>query len=427
MYRLSDYTLVKEINNENILINTYTGAVGKIDDSLKEKLQSGCVAINEQIDFDTKKVLAENGFIVPKKLDEYGRIIYGERKAIFGESDTVFLTIATSTKCNYACKYCFEPFNESDTLYIMDSETIDVVISYIKNRLKKSIKKLIITWFGGEPLLGLSAIKRISTAILKFCNENKIEYHSEIITNGYFLSEEVAQILKEEYKISAAQITLDGPKEIYEKVKATPIGAYERVLDNIKKASKFMNIFIRLNIPEYYYSQLDSYVDKLMEFMENSNIKVYLAEVCDDWVDYCGKKEVKSSSYWKQNRLFSERMKKKHPNAFNNSKLPLAYCGMKCGMIKKQNLTIGPKGELYRCVHMIGRKQEIIGTCKEGFYYNNADCKFDFFEHPAVCRECLVFPICMTGCPNDILEGKMRVPCDIKRNNIIEDLIKMAL
>lgn len=426
MYRISKYTFVRQIGMEYILANTYTGAVGKIDANLYHKIGNGSSAL-KNLDQETWEILKSNGFIVPNSLDEYQRIIQGEKKAIFSQTDTLFLTISTSARCNYACSYCFEPMGDQTNLPIMNHETAYNVITYVKEKITSSIKKLVITWFGGEPLLGLDAIEKISKVIIPFCDDNLVEYHAEIITNGYLLTAQSARKLSEDYRISSAQITIDGPEEIYEKIKQTPKGAYQRVLQNIKDSSKFMKINIRLNIPEYFYPQMPNFIDTLMLAIGNCNIKIYLAEVCDDWTDYCGKKEAKTTTYWIQNSQFIKYMKKKYPHALFTSKLPLAYCGMKCGMIKKHNITIGAKGELYRCVHMVGRDKEVIGTCTEGFYYNEADCKFDEFEHPSICKDCIVFPICMTGCPNDILEGKMRAPCEMKRESIIQDLIKQAL
>lgn len=75
---------------------------------------------------------------------------------------------------------------------------------------------------------------------------------------------------------------------------------------------------------------------------------------------------------------------------------------------------------------MLGRADEIIGLCKEGLYHNQADRKFDSFEHPNKCMKCIIFPICMTECPNDIIENKTnRIDCDAKIDTILHEFVRV--
>ena len=110
------------------------------------------------------------------------------------------MTIAPTRECNFACPYCYEP--DRDVVYMSD-KTEKNIISFMKRFPK--VDRIIITWYGGEPLLAFDRILSMNTKIADL----KIPYESIIITNGYLLNQEVIDRL-EELKTGRIQITLDG-------------------------------------------------------------------------------------------------------------------------------------------------------------------------------------------------------------------------
>ena len=423
MWKSSKYSAVVVHNEKNYLLNTYTGAIGIIDDNLKKTFQQG---VFKETDTAFNQ-LASNGFIVPEYLDEYQKILDNEIAAIYQRSDRLVFSIATSMQCNYACKYCFESEIGNQCKKTMSAETAEQVANYIIKQINPITRKLIIMWFGGEPLIGYDAICTISDKLIKECAEKNIEYAGRIITNGFFLTEDRAKELATKYHVSIAQVTLDGPADIYEREKNAPNGSYQRVLENIKRASKYLTVHIRLNIKKNYYSQLISYTDSLLDSLgkDNSRIKIYLANVYEDWSNESNQEIMSNEAYIRQNECFSEHIKKLYPGKLINEPI-LSYAGLKCGLAKKYNAVIGAEGELYRCEHLLGRKNQIIGSVFEGLYHNLADQRFNSIIHPNKCRSCLVFPICMSGCPLDLLEGKDRIDCELYRENVIASIIKKA-
>ncbi len=399
MYKLSNYSVFTETEEGLIIINTYTGAVGKIDVKVKNALNQ---ELFDEDSFDnlTLKKLRQNGFIVPKEQDEYQKIIDKEQSMIYEKSKAQCIVIAPTLQCNYNCEYCFEDGRRNNNS--MTPQIVEAVVNYVKNHLFGETKELKVIWFGGEPLLKMDLIREISKELIKVCNKKRIMYHAHIVTNGYFLTNEIAKEISEEYGIRTAQITLDGPVHIYERIKQTPMGAYNKVLDNIVGASKFMNICIRLNITPNYYPYLLKYVDELMEiFRDCPTISIYLAEIRNDWKE-SGLEKEESNSFWKMKQQFESYVSTNYQNRLTNKDV-LCFSGPKCGLVKKNNYIIGPQGELYRCEHMVGLQEGIIGTCFEGRYHNRADVVFNFMEYPKKCHECKVFPICMGGCPHDVL------------------------
>lgn len=422
-YKLSKYTKIENIGCSYYIFNAYSGAVGEIDHALFKKLTTIKEFDNTIFGKDTLLALLNDKVIVPVETDEYYRILQSEKSQIYTIDKELTLVIAPTIACNYKCEYCFESRTKAK---IVSDDCASDLIAFIKKLIdSRKLKKIFITWFGGEPLLAIDKIELISKELINYCSEHDVEYNARMISNGYLLTESISERLAE-LKVKAIQITLDGDKEYYEKIKHTPVNAFAQVLDNIQNASKYLAIIIRLNIPENRYSSLLDFCDKLISlFKGNKHVTLYLAEVCIDWKE--SKQSIDASQYWYQRKIFDKYLDENWPQ-HRVSRDNLCYSGLKCGLIKKKNLVIGPEGELYRCEHMLGRNDEIIGNIKDGLFYNKADQKFNSFVHPEKCKDCFAFPICLTGCPNDILEGKSnRINCKDQIDYINERFKELAL
>lgn len=215
----SRYNIIIEDNNNIIVINTLTNAVTRVNNNVKRYLESE-LTITDGVEAEAIKLLAENGFIVPDQLDEYEKVLEIERQVINGDSDSANFVIAPTMACNFRCKYCFENcvVNKETATH---EELVDI-ITFIENNIKSNkLKKIHISWFGGEPLLQINAISFISNSIIEYCNSNNVEYTASIITNGYLLTEDVAKVLNK-CMVGMAQISLDGTEDIYEDIKGTP-------------------------------------------------------------------------------------------------------------------------------------------------------------------------------------------------------------
>ena len=98
--------------------------------------------------------------------------------------DTIF--IMTGFACIYNCKYCMQ--HGSREVYIPRKDYNPEIIDFIKqlaNKRKESDKsKLILNFFGGEPLLFLDIIKDIIEKVI----EDYVDF--SIITNGSLIDED---------------------------------------------------------------------------------------------------------------------------------------------------------------------------------------------------------------------------------------------
>ncbi len=110
-----------------------------------------------QLNSDTLSSLSDLGLVVDADVDEISQLLepFNYSKA---PSPTLALTIVPTTRCNFACTYCFEGCLSVKT---MSDSTIDHLSNLI-NRRAPDLENLHITWFGGEPLLATDIVYKIA-------------------------------------------------------------------------------------------------------------------------------------------------------------------------------------------------------------------------------------------------------------------------
>ena len=101
---------------------------------------------------------------------------------------------------------------------------------------ESTFKSLHVSWFGGEPLLGLKTIKNLSKKFISICFQNGLDYSASITTNGYLLNERIIHQLILDYRVNNFQITIDGDEEShnFQRVLRNGKGSYSKILENIK-------------------------------------------------------------------------------------------------------------------------------------------------------------------------------------------------
>ncbi|WDE07862.1 radical SAM protein [Thalassomonas viridans] len=159
------------------------------------------------------------------------------------------LTILPTEKCNFRCVYCYEDFSIGK----MSRDTIEG----IKNLLSKSapsLKKLQVSWFGGEPMLNPQAIIEISTQIKKLQEKYNFQYSADMTTNGYLLDRNrLEQLVK--LGISHYQVSLDGTEQAHDKtrIQINGQGTFNRIWQNLLsfQSSKLnFSILLRMHVTE---------------------------------------------------------------------------------------------------------------------------------------------------------------------------------
>ena len=157
------------------------------------------------------------------------------------------LILQVTQACNFRCSYCDyscgdENFHRKHNNTNMSEETAMKAIAFFK---KHSLDqdRINISFYGGEPLINFSLIKKcIETVNNEFAGKH-ISYN--LTTNGLLLNPEKAiYLIDNNVNIT---VSLDGPQSIHDKNRKLAIngrGTFDLIIQNLK--------YLYLNYPEYY-------------------------------------------------------------------------------------------------------------------------------------------------------------------------------
>lgn len=224
----------------NYILSKYTFAVSKRTSSGQEicLLFSGRTGKNILV---SKKVfsIVENGkfttlqpkvleilisekVLVPSTEDELDEINKENKVRLSKKStDRLYVSIQPTAACQLACDYCGQAHSRK---FLTDS-LIEQIVCRIKQKISlKDTKSLEIGWFGGEPLMAFSKMKKLNEQLKDIAISRNLKYTGHITTNGYALSPSIYKMLKEEFNVYRIEITLDGSKEFHDKRRVTTSG-----------------------------------------------------------------------------------------------------------------------------------------------------------------------------------------------------------
>jgi len=344
--------------------------------------------------------LHASGFVIPEGTDEVEMVRQhyqrGRHDRVSGFTANVLLTMG----CNLACRYCFQGQTQMETRpRMMAAETEDAVIEYLK-RSAAGTKMLRVSWFGGEPLLGLRQIKRMTPALTEFCDGAGIAYRAVITTNGVLLEREAVDTLVEA-RLSQAQVSLDVPAELKHDKRGRC--TQDRVLDNLAYAAERIPTQVRVNLTRDDVSEWDRLFDGMARRGLNKTLaSVFIAHVYQPEAargSDVGSPETPAT--------YVEVMRRQYERA-QNLGLPMertvaSRCGSGCAATSDNAVTIDPEGLLYKCPDDAGRPNRAYGSVFLDVVIKSENLlrwlSYDWFQYEA-CRECTLMAQCAGGCPH---------------------------
>lgn len=401
-WHLSRYLISAHVPDSDkvVIASLFAGIVG-VYTSAEQYLLSVLDTLDET--HPIIKRFAARGLIV--RFDERAALEAMSRTGC-GDSGVVDLTICPTMACNFDCPYCFESHRSGR----MTEETCGHVVRLAEKMLTESrARSLNVTWFGGEPLLAPDLIESLSARLQSLARFARAEYRACVITNGYLLTPQTAEMLGRCGVISA-QITLDGIGPNHDRTRhlAGGGGTFEQITGNLRSKLPF-RIDIRHNIHEGNRGSvpaMKAFVERLAGESGN-DIRYYPATV----------RNHAASAAWDSNICtICDRDAGSLCIPYDAENFEKGR-GISCGANMLYFVGIDELGNLQKCWEAVDRSEYSFGTALR---WDPADpiatadspenlIRFLNAGMPAIddeCRECVWLPVCAGGCPFRQLSGE---------------------
>lgn len=395
----SRFNVVEKLGDGVIVYNSLSAGVLRLNPEYAASFES--LAQTGTCDReDLVRELMRGNMAVPDSVDEVGMLKVHHMAQRY-DTSTLSLTIAPTLECNFACTYCYEEGVRHST---MTPEVEDAVVRFIQSRLPGA-RALGIAWYGGEPLLAIDIIDRLTRRIKDLLGGD-VKYGASMVTNGYFLTRDMARRLRS-LDIDRIQVTVDGPPHAHDRRRMLRggQGTFERIMRNLTEACEEIRIVVRVNVDRGNVEVLDELLDQFESWNLKGKVDFYLAPV-DDINDSCGLLASTCLSMAEFSRESLALYERAMQRGFSTVLVPPANLGV-CGAVSLGSYVIDPRGDLYKCWDQVGRKSECVGNVFTGPEYGPNLVQWLLYDPLAdgSCADCPVLPACFGGCPYQKIKG----------------------
>lgn len=451
MYKSSFYNIIIPVpeTKEVLVYNTFHGGVIVLNDTEKKVVSR--LKSTEEFELSTdeealsllKKLVEKEYFVEGSvcELEEYKKKKRERAEAMFNRTEaSIGLTIGASSRCNMACSYCFE-FDKPNCDW--NDSLIDQLEKYVESIFAKSpqIKKwdeLGVVWYGGEPLLGLSAIQKLTPLLLVWAEKYGMQYHAKMVTNGILLTSDTWKILTE-CKVELLQVTIDGVKEIHNRhrpLRNAEGQNYERILENLSHMPEGMLLLIRVNTDYEVVERFDEFLDDLEAYgiwpqrYKDVRIMPEWLRTYEQAAEKDTSRRINRNSWElvrmdlsyrmvrKFNRWAEKHNKKKAKFIFKFPRPRFDEC---ICLISPYVITVGADGYTYKCWEYIHEKDYRVQSLSETYQMDKYGeyLKFNKENRCSRAARCKFFPICeATTC----LARDEKTYCLLKNGNYLQEI-----
>ena len=427
-YKVSKYNILVPVPEHGLFCihNTLTGArilAAEDDNDLKGVLAGHFEGVCAELLND----LFESGLIVDSDRNEYSDV-RDINQAARHDRNRLDLHIMPNMNCNFACSYCYEDHRKSD----LSIPKQDSILKWLRNELSET-SVLLVSWFGGEPLLSFTALARMQGKIRDLCAERGVELVSHITTNGYALDAEKAASLID-LGLFSYQITVDGGRESHNTTR--PLrggqGTFDTILANIHTLCRLSNsVSLKLRV-NYQLDTLSSIPELLAKIEPDirGNVDLVLEPIFGESFGDNAEDQALSIPAVAQSYDLAKQM------GFNISKAQLpSVKGTYCYADRERQYVIDHDANVFKCtVSRFDEKARLGRIEEDGVLTLEGDRWERWMREPGQdekCSQCQYAPLCMGGCRKvRIALGTMGESCtlpfaglrDSIRNEVLEQL-----
>jgi len=401
----SAYLNVIRGRSEYLLHNTLNGTIAKakcirtrsIIDNLDKEVS---FKYDESNAFH--KFLYDLGMIVRDGVDERNLLNYRFHEA---NRDELEIILFVTRQCNFRCVYCYEKHENK----CMRPELYVNLAKAIKKEVDtKRYKSVLLSFFGGEPMLEYDTICAFMENMRKFASEANITVSGGMTTNAHLLTYEKLKRLVE-LNVLSFQITLDGLKETHDSNRLLVGGGatWERIIQNLKDAKNSdlgFEITLRTNISANSADMIENYLRYISSNFANDNRFKYHFEAIKDLGGDIDPRLYDNNNDRKvvEEIISTAKEVGLQASLFSYGFMPFGYM---CYASKNNNLAVDTDGTLRKCTVDIYSEENAVGILSDkGFEIEDIKiCDWTSYDLPEECYDCKILPLCFgRKCPLSI-------------------------
>jgi uncharacterized protein len=323
------------------------------------------------------------------------------------------LTVIPTFHCNLACVYCAVSRKHG----AMSDEIERQLGHFVDSRLReRTFTTLNVDWFGGEPLLAIGQIERLSRHFLDSSSRQGIPFNAQLVTNGTLLDSSTPAILTQ-CGIDRVQITIDGSKATHDKRRPwrrNVRSSFEDTVRGVESLVGRITIRLRVNIDRSNITETEwllDFFDARGWLSKESKFFPYLAMVGDfsDSCSWSAEDACNFSEFYALHERWLDRLWSRG--------VPVLMQGLygfpeprphTCGAVTDNAFIVSAGGLLHKCAFDAENDARRIGSLASTVSANGSDVRYwqryDPFSHTE-CANCEALPSCLGGCPRNRRDG----------------------
>ena len=348
---------------------------------------------------ETQQVLLDDGFLVQSREEDDARLRAHLERASEGIPGTLYVTLMPTLQCNLACSYCFQKENPAFTK--MSSPTEDATLEWILRQVDaRALRTLKVHYFGGEPTTRKDYCLRTARVLAASMAARGGTFEWQMTTNGVLLDVAFAKGM-EQFGKGQFKVTLDGDKETHDKerVYRDGRGSFDVIFNNVVALAEAGS---KVRVGGNFFPDQAKSFESLLDRLEKSGVAQKLQGIrfkpivdthqlgAGTCTNCSGNEE--TATLVQLNKSIERR--KLAPPVLEGEMLE-SMLGP-CELHWKNNYTIDPEGNVYKCPAVAGLPDMAVTHVASGAAEKIAPLvELRPWEQ---CGECPYMPVCVGGC-----------------------------
>jgi len=422
----SKYTLFVENypdRGKHLFFCTRTQAMVVVDDDLMAAIEELPQFSGGKSTADALTTLSGMGFLVQNEAEEEANITR-YFQALKSDNTRIDATVLTTYACNFACTYCVEEGVKAAVH--MDEQTAVRTVAYIGDRVQEhNAEKLFVSFYGGEPLLNLKAMRIVAGGLQEYCKPRGVEFSFGITTNGALLTPAVVEDLLG-FGLKGVKVTLDGfgPHHDRKRPFADGRGSFDRIVENVYHAVEKIDVDVGGN---FDHENIDSF-PRLLDHLKELGLAEKLHRVRFNPISETPRDRASMPDNSEMTCIYGETSTAERLVELRRLALERGFpvdpgVGVNaCAMTANSAVfTIDPTGKIFKCPAFVGHGEFAAGSIATGETGGGAAAgEASAQQLWRRCSDCPYVPLCGEGCQF----GSYLRYGDISRLNCRKDFIE---